>query len=392
MKKWEKEIIKTTIKCKAVHASIVLVASAILSSFDTSAEILLGSQTNALTRSILRWDVFHFLSRAMNSYGGWRSEHEIAFMPGIPLLMRGCGLVMATIRDAHTLTLSDTLIASAFLANLISLLAPLELYRLTRVVYPHYTPAQAAAPALLMAACPPSPPSLLVPYTEAVYTPLALMTARMVAEGSWLTASLVAFAAASTRANGCLLAGFFLYEILIRPVLETRRLCFPPRIINRIAFASLGTIASFAPLGYTQTEAYARLCPQAPFCTRTLPLAYSYVQGKYWDNGLLRYWNVSQIPNFLLSLPVYVVGIVAICNPHMTLRALPHYVLHTLTLILLLCFSNVQIALRFATALPPLWWWVAAHTDSRLARSFVAWSRLWGCVACVLWAAFLPPA
>lgn len=410
MSEWEWKIVKSTIKFRAIHLFIILAASAILSSFDTSAEILLagverGQWQKRVSRALLRWDVFHFLNRATHAHATWEYEHEIAFMPGVPLLMRLGGTLLGNIRGVSRFCYVDALLGGTILANCFSILTPLELYRLTRVTYPNLTKSQAATPALIMAACTPSPPSMLVPYTEAVYSPLSLMAARLVREGKWYRAAAVALAAASTRANGFLLGGFFVYDILFLPVLHNKSI--PKNLIyvgrlplyhtplttsQRIMTASFGVVASFAPFAYTQVEAYTRLCPHKPFCSNALPLAYSYVQAKYWNNGLFSYWTVQQIPNFVISLPIYIVAIAALRDAPVTLLSLPHYILHALVVALLLFVSNVQIALRFATALPALWWWVAARRESRLAKCFIVWAQIWGCVSCVLWAAFLPPA
>ena len=50
----------------------------------------------------------------------------------------------------------------------------------------------------------------------------------------------------------------------------------------------------------------------SPWCQKVYPDVYSYVQGKYWDVGLFKYYRISQIPNFLLAAPVLCISTFAV--------------------------------------------------------------------------------
>ena len=42
------------------------------------------------------------------------------------------------------------------------------------------------------------------------------------------------------------------------------------------------------------------------WCQYEHPVAYSYIQRVYWDNGFLNYWEAKQLPNFVLAAPAVV--------------------------------------------------------------------------------------
>jgi len=181
--------------------------------------------------------------------------------------------------------------------------------------------------------------------------------------------------------------------------------------------------------------------PTTEWCTCTIPSIYGYVQDRYWNVGFLRYWTLSNAPNFLLALPAlapvlafcmyYLCGVTRILlqpvsahserndmpspsssaslraffvttdptstpmDPFLRPSLLPH-VLHALTLSLtLLLAAHTQIALRVLPTVPLAHWalaWALTQLPRRCVRVLFGWCVCWALCACVLWAVFLPPA
>lgn len=201
----------------------------------------------------------------------------------------------------------------------------------------------------------------------------------------------------------------------------------PTRLLKCVLLTALPLV----PFIHHNTTAYFLFCTSSTvhipdWCTSSIvPSIYSHVQSTYWNVGFLRYWTISNIPNFILAFPPLLL-IFAFCGfylsnslaiaPHIILQIrsnnkdvspppqldspflspslLPH-VLHALALALILTFNaHVQISLRLLPSLP-LTYWAAARLMvdfPKWEKAWVAWSVLWGAVSCVLWAVFLPPA
>ena len=95
--------------------------------------------------------------------------------------------------------------------------------------------------------------------------------------------------------------------------------------------------------------------------------------------------------------------ITSFLNPRLT----PYVHLHTALTLVLLISSHVQIILRVCITNPVLWWFVAdllggggereveskeRERRRRWGRWWIGYCIVWGSVAIVLWATFLPPA
>jgi phosphatidylinositol glycan class V len=191
-----------------------------------------------------------------------------------------------------------------------------------------------------------------------------------------------------------------------------------------------------SPIILHQAAAFVQFCTEGEspeWCQRRVPLIYSYVQAKYWNVGLLRYWTLSQIPNFLLAAPSLALliwagwtdmkaqgcGQLADIGRSMGLlprssiyrrkatetsvgeesllvsnKTTPHAI-HALVLCIILIFvSHTQIVLRLSSSLPFTHWasarlWIERP---RVAKWWTGWCVLWGVASLVTWGLFLPPA
>jgi len=79
-----------------------------------------------------------------------------------------------------------------------------------------------------------------------------------------------------------------------------------PAFVKLIAFG-IAALMTLGGAAIPQFLAYGKYCQQdvrRPWCDNFPPSVYSFVQQHYWNVGFLRYWTVSNLPLFLIALPM----------------------------------------------------------------------------------------
>ena len=146
------------------------------------------------------------------------------------------------------------------------------------------------------------------------------------------------------------------------------------------------------PLLSYQYWAYRTFCVDnpnqalSPWCQDSLPNVYNYVQDRYWNVGLFRYYQVHQIPNFILASPTLILccsGIAIFAyswwsprqrwSSYYVPEAIPfvlHWAFLTATSFAIL---HIQVVTRFMSATPPLYWFMAALVLSQKGPRSTLW-------------------
>ncbi|XP_053942716.1 GPI mannosyltransferase 2 isoform X1 [Cuculus canorus] len=370
-----------------------------------------------LLGGLSRWDAEHFLFIAER---GYLYEHNCAFFPLYPLSLRAVaeGALWPLRRP---LRLRSRLLLSAVLLNsLFSVLAAAALYKLGCVVLRCHRLAFLAA---LLFSISPANVFMAAAYSESTFAFLGFGAMWQLEKGqSWLSGLLFSLASGA-RANGIVNAGFLLYS-------HSKNFAFQLQVgsgslrkfwkqLLSTAASAVGMCAGVVlPFALFQYYAYVRFCgPSAgpeqavpkplrqlaldkgyrlgathgvkpPWCSQQFPVVYSYIQDVYWNVGFLRYFELRQIPNFLLALPVTILGSWAAwtystANPRQCLTlglqrrkseeedkprggfccpAVFVYVVHATVLLVFGFFCmHVQVLTRFLGSSSPVLYWFSAH-------------------------------
>ncbi|NXT22539.1 PIGV mannosyltransferase, partial [Syrrhaptes paradoxus] len=373
-----------------------------------------------LLGGLSRWDAEHFLFIAEH---GYLYEHNCAFFPLYPLSLRAVAEGALWPLQRLLCLRSRLLLSAVFLNSLFSVLAAAALYKLGCLVLRCRRVAFLAA---LLFSLSPANVFLAAAYSESMFAFLAFGAMWQLEKGqSWLGGLLFSLAS-GVRANGLVNAGFFLYSrskcfaLQLQVCSGSLRKLLPlwKQLLSVASSAVLTCAGIFLPFALFQYYAYARFCapgagpeqavPQPllqlaldkgyrlaathgvkpPWCSQRFPVVYSYIQDAYWNVGFLRYFELRQMPNFLLALPVTLLSSWAawtyiVANPrHCLTLGLERrkseeeikpragfccpsvfvYVVHATVLLVFGFFCmHVQVLTRFLGSSSPVLYWFSAH-------------------------------
>jgi len=389
-----------------------------------------------LLDGLIRWDGQHFLHIATH---GYTYEQNLAFFPMFPLLVRCVASVLFWMQDDYgIISFVSAVKVSAVVLNLgFFLLATNAIYDLSRKVLKDEYLAYKAG---LLFSMNPASIFFTAAYSESLNSFLTFAALnRMSKSLSAKTCILVALASA-TRANSILNAGFIMYNSVKIVATETILYVRLKKVLKEKAELSstianivgdaiipglFNIIGAVAPFAFFQWFSFTHFCrvtkkgPDIPdylegyarsnllklvgdepssWCNNDPPISYSYIQQVYWGNGLFAYWELKQLPNFALAVPVLAIVLVSAYNfmwfhwdyvkrlglvdnnmlgiPRRPILAVRHYrvlprecfvyVVHAASLaIFALFFMNIQVATRLIFSASPLVPWLTAMLTTR---------------------------
>lgn len=126
------------------------------------------------------------------------------------------------------------------------------------------------------------------------------------------------------------------------------------------------------------------------WCYNKIPMTYTYIQKKYWNVGLFNYYEMKQIPNFILAFPIlyvmikcireyfsehkkysYTLGFIEDVKDKKSIELKKYptemfpFIIHGLFLtIFCILFVHIQVSTRLICSASPLMYWYCALTIS----------------------------
>ncbi|CAL1611499.1 unnamed protein product [Knipowitschia caucasica] len=325
----------------------------------TAVPLYLDPVVDWLFSGLSRWDAEHFLFIAER---GYLYEHNFAFFPLLPIVLRGLAETLLWPLSSWLSVRGRLLVAVAFGNTALFLLSVVSLYALSRIVLQDRRLAFLSS---LLYCITPANVFMIAGYSESLFAALTFGGLYLLEKGFTFRACLALSIATAARSNGLVNVGFLLYLPSLYALSQIRVYRTTTKayakvfryvlVILQLLFTSLlGTAFITLPFAAFQYYGYRTFCTpslslehitpallslaerkgyRVPdqngtpplWCMRPMPMLYSHIQDIYWDVGFLRYFELRQMPNFILALPMASLGIMAAyayahANPELCLR------------------------------------------------------------------------
>jgi len=372
-----KRIIYVSVVSRCLVLLVGTIASFSVSPYDSSGSISYGSMSRWLPTGA-HWDSQYFVTIALNGYD---LEHMHAFFPLLPLAIRLIAFIVNILLPG--LPRDPVFMASGILfSNICFVLASVAMYRLSEKVFGKESALAWKSTVLFCF----NPASVFMSscYTESCFALCSFLTMYFLHDtrGNILNQSFFAgifiALATFTRSNGVVLCGYLGFRA-IAPFLQGRFLIKHTLYNLIVAFVSM-VFAGLFPLGLVLYYGYSKYCleTQIPeWCVSAMPNIYGHVQATYWNQGFLHFYELKQIPNFVLAFPMTFICIRSIFHYATTtpldMSMVPHILHLSFLLFVGLFCMHVQVITRFVSACPCIYWFCAL----KLSHGEMQWLYLY---------------
>ncbi|XP_051892094.1 palmitoyltransferase ZDHHC18-A [Pristis pectinata] len=373
-----------------------------------------------------RWDAQHFLFIAEF---GYIYEQNFAFLPLFPASIWAVAEILLGPLELWLSFHSRLLLASMLLNTVIFVLSAVILYQLgVAVLHDH----RLALMSSLLFCLNPASVFMSAAYSESIFMLLTLSGMLHHEKARPLTSCVLFALSTAARSNGIVNAGFLFHSQLkycilyLRPKLKFTgkdwHKLFLSLVLRSALLVTAGSVVIVLPFALFQYYGYLTFCRSAvnpvltipqhllqlarekgylvpdkdsvvpSWCHHRYPIVYSYVQDTYWNVGFMRYYQLRQLPNFLLAFPMIALGVWAaweyvLADPwycihlglvHRKLKGEKErdgkplsgfhshrvfvYVVHATALLAFgVCFMHIQVITRFLASASPILYWFSAY-------------------------------
>ncbi|KAK8958510.1 hypothetical protein KSP40_PGU002961 [Platanthera guangdongensis] len=345
MQKAERLVLKLAVISRFLLVSLIIIWSYLFPPYDSSAQLnpsclssssTIGdssplTETRALWPRIgaaiegsVVWDSVYFIRIAEC---GYEYEQTYAFLPLLPIsiafLSRSVfAPLIPMVGYRAVLALSGYV-----LNNLAFVLAAIYFYKLSFLILKD---SEASLQASVLFCFNPASIFYSSIYSESLYALFSFCGIFYLFNGSNTMAMLLLGVSGTARSNGAINAGYFCFKALLQTYDIITNKKSIRLALQAIVFGASFSICLLVPFAAFQLYGYCNICLNAsdgarPWCKSRVPNLYGFLQSHYWGVGFLRYFEVKQLPNFLLASPILTIAIASIVHYARLLRQTPSF-------------------------------------------------------------------
>ena len=264
-----------------------------------------------------KWDSVYFLKISKE---GYVYEQYMAFFPFYPTLIRAVSQILPSIDEDTRHLVSGWIISnSSFIA------AAFALYKLSQEILRDKHLAFITSTLFCFN---PATVFMSTLYTESTFAFLEFSGLYFMEKGGvcdLFFASVFLGLGSATRSNGTLACGFVSHATLrafVKELVTSTGLPKKEKNVAKIVYRSGAVLLKLIVLNFIilapflayQAYGYLTYCSEgvqskaflSSWCSKSLPLSYTYIQQHYWNVGFLKYFELKQLPNFVLATPMVV--------------------------------------------------------------------------------------
>ncbi|PSR90250.1 GPI mannosyltransferase [Actinidia chinensis var. chinensis] len=321
-------VLRSAIASRLLLVALIVLWRSLLNPYDTSAAInpscLSSSSSNSPSVLFPRiasaiedtvvWDGVYFVRIAQC---GYEYEQSYAFFPLFPLSMALLSRTVFAVLIPVVGYRAVLALSGYVISNLAFVLAATCLYRLSVIILKDRETALRASILFCF-----NPASIFYSsiYTESLYSLSSIGGVYQLMSGANNLATLLFSLSGAARSNGVINAGYICYQTMhkVYDAVFCRRHFY--LALQVLAAGTVRCLFIFFPFIAFQTYGYSNICLECvpdqmrPWCKARLPLPYNYIQSHYWGVGFLRYFQLKQLPNFLLASPILSLAICSIIH------------------------------------------------------------------------------
>eukprot|EP01029_Cantina_marsupialis_P006021 TRINITY_DN165509_c0_g1_i1.p1 TRINITY_DN165509_c0_g1~~TRINITY_DN165509_c0_g1_i1.p1 ORF type:complete len:465 (-),score=49.89 TRINITY_DN165509_c0_g1_i1:194-1588(-) len=250
---------------------------------------------NPYLRGFANWDGLHFLGIVQN---GYNRETSFAFFPGLPKciefmskVLQSCGMMSQT----------AILLAGVLISNISFILAAVVLFKLSQKIFGRNSKIPSIS--TLLFCINPASVFFTAIYSESLFALLSFLVMYMWASKRGILGVLFTTLACFFRSNGVVLGGFACFHLLTTCKWRYQSYW---KSAGQLLLCLVGMSIIFSPFVAFEKFCQKRICQwfDYDFCDNLFVNVYSFVQVKHWNVGFLKFYELKQIPNFILASPM----------------------------------------------------------------------------------------